>query len=151
MHGQAYIMQDALLSAPATGLHQTTNDLLPQNTQIFSSTVRYGRIFYAVAAAIVITSFALLLAAISDTSIRTPLLGAAFGLGGVGSLTLWLMTKRAKYLYNNQMRMGEWHEGVIVFPSGDIVVRFSGLWRSVDKTIEACKLQCSIHAILLPV
>ena len=36
-----------------------------------------------------------------------------------------------------QVVVGEWHEGVIVFPSGDLVVRYNGVLSSVDATIEA--------------
>ncbi len=36
-----------------------------------------------------------------------------------------------------QVAMGEWHEGVIVFSSGDLVVRYNNIFSTIDTTIEA--------------
>ena len=35
------------------------------------------------------------------------------------------------------MAAGNWHQGVIVFPSGDVVVRAQGVFADTDKTIES--------------
>ena len=43
--------------------------------------------------------------------------------------------------------MSEWQQGVIVFPSGDVVIRLPGLLRSVDTTIEAV---CLTYAEVKP-
>lgn len=51
------------------------------------------------------------------------------------------IARRASQRHAQQQAVGEWHEGVIVFPSGDVVVRFIGsFWGSTDTTIEAVYL-----------
>ena len=45
-----------------------------------------------------------------------------------------------KERYRHKVAMSEWQEGVIVFPSGDLVVRLEGLFHSVDTTIESVYL-----------
>ena len=42
--------------------------------------------------------------------------------------------------YETAVQMGTWHEGIIVFQSGDVVTRFKGLFREVDRTNEAAYL-----------
>ena len=52
-----------------------------------------------------------------------------------------VIARRASLTYIKQQAAGEWHEGVIVFPSGDVVVRFVGsFWGSIDTTIESAYL-----------
>ena len=51
-----------------------------------------------------------------------------------------LLARSALARYAAQLQKGEWHEGVIVFPSGDVVVRFGGLCGSTDCTIESVYL-----------
>jgi hypothetical protein len=50
------------------------------------------------------------------------------------------LARRATARYQLQLKNGEWHEGVIVFPSGDVVVRFGGLCGTTDRTIESVYL-----------
>jgi hypothetical protein len=45
--------------------------------------------------------------------------------------------RRRRRQYELQVALGEWHEGVIVFPSGDLVVRYNGVLSSLDCTVEA--------------
>ena len=54
--------------------------------------------------------------------------------------------------YLAQRARGDWHEGVIVFPSGDIVLRFHRLFGHLDRTIESISLSryeiergCALH------
>lgn len=143
--GHAYVMQDALLPAPASGV----SDLLPSNTQIFSSTVRYGRPFYIVAAATVIVAFCILAAGAATG--QPALLGAAFGLLALGAGVCYFLSWRAQQAYASQLRNGEWHEGVIVFSSGDVVVRLKGILSDVDTTIEAVYLsRADVHRRCAP-
>jgi hypothetical protein len=51
-----------------------------------------------------------------------------------------VLARRALVRYNTQLKNGEWHEGVIVFPSGDVVVRFGGMCGTTDCTIESVYL-----------
>lgn len=52
-----------------------------------------------------------------------------------------IIARRERIRYAQQQAAGEWHEGVIVFPSGDVVVRFVGsFWGSIDSTIESVYL-----------
>lgn len=53
----AYMIQDALITSGA--------DLLPTNTRIFSSTVRYGRPFYFIGLGSVVSFFFLILICVS--------------------------------------------------------------------------------------
>lgn len=56
----------------------------------------------------------------------------------LASLVAWSRRLQATYLLRRTR--GEWHEGVIVFPSGDVVLRFHRLFGHVDRTIEAASL-----------
>lgn len=127
-------MQDALLpgSAGAGGL-------LPTNTQIFSSTVRYGKAYHATATCVITCFVVILIAgtAMSNKTTNAALVGSAFGILGLGMFGLYLFRLRVRAAYEKSLGLGEWHEGVIVFPSGDVVVRFSSTLGSIDKTIEA--------------
>ena len=59
----------------------------------------------------------------------------------VGGAIMAVIARRAGKRYLGQLAAGEWHEGVIVFPSGDVVVRFVGsFWGSTDTTIESVYL-----------
>jgi hypothetical protein len=58
----------------------------------------------------------------------------------IAALIMLLIARRAKRRYNDELRVGAWHEGIIVFPTGDLVVRFRGLFGSIDRTIEAVYL-----------
>ena len=53
---------------------------------------------------------------------------------------MFLLVRRARKAYEAALTSGGWHEGIIVFPSGDVVVRFSGLLKMTDRTIEAVYL-----------
>lgn len=146
-------MQDALLPTTASGV----SDLLPSNTQIFSSTVRYGRLFYIIAATSGIVGILLLLASSRAGVSAVALVGAGLGILAVGAGACGVLAWRAHRAYAAQLRNGEWHEGVIVFSSGDVVVRFSGIFGNVERTIEAVYLsradverRCAPHVCGLP-
>jgi len=49
---------------------------------------------------------------------------------------LYWLARRATSAHAKQLASGEWHEGVIVFASGDVVLRFMNLTGNVDTTIE---------------
>jgi hypothetical protein len=42
--------------------------------------------------------------------------------------------------YELSVKNGTWHQGIIIFPSGDLVIRFKGIFTPLDKTIEASYL-----------
>ncbi|RYG53115.1 hypothetical protein EON66_08995 [archaeon] len=72
---------------------------------------------------------------------RSPLLRATSRVCRLlGSLALWLYSRRARANYRQQVQEGQWHQGVIVFPSGDVVLRFTGVLRNVDTTIDGTYL-----------
>jgi hypothetical protein len=52
------------------------------------------------------------------------------------------MARRANAKYTAMLSRGEWHEGIIVFPSGDVVLRFRGVlpMMNVNRTIESVYL-----------
>jgi hypothetical protein len=51
-----------------------------------------------------------------------------------------VLARRVSAQYLIQLKNGEWHEGVIVFPSGDVVVRYGGICGMMDRTIESVYL-----------
>jgi hypothetical protein len=53
---------------------------------------------------------------------------------------LYLLARRRTREYEEALRAGSWHFGLIVFPSGDVVVRDLGLFKNVDRTIESVYL-----------
>jgi hypothetical protein len=56
----------------------------------------------------------------------------------LAAIALYIMAKKATVAHAKQLASGEWHEGVIVFNSGDVVLRFvNHLAGSVDSTIES--------------
>ena len=57
-----------------------------------------------------------------------------------GGLVMAVFARRVAAQYQLQLKNGEWHEGVIVFPSGDVVVRFGGICGMTDRTIESVYL-----------
>jgi hypothetical protein len=56
---------------------------------------------------------------------------------GLGGGALFVLARRATAAYESAVRAGSWTEGLITFPSGDIVVRSTASGRAVDATIEA--------------
>lgn len=71
--GEAYLITDTLSTSGT--------DLLPVNTRIFPSTVRYGRPFYFIGLGSVVVSFLLVIVggALSSNGIGPIIIGAAFG------------------------------------------------------------------------
>ena len=55
----------------------------------------------------------------------------------IGGLIMYLLAQQATKTHARQRASGEWHEGVIVFSSGDVVVRFLGVTSTVDITVES--------------
>ena len=53
------------------------------------------------------------------------------------ALVLYLLARQAVATHARQLASGEWHEGVIVFSSGDVLLRFMGVFGNVDTTIES--------------
>jgi len=115
------------------------SELLPDGTAIFVSTCRWPRLFYAAASAAVVLFTALLLAGVTSTSRAgaTGLLASAFGTFAVAAGLLLLWARRLHAAYVHARAAGAWHQGVIVFASGDIVVRFARPLRNLDRTIES--------------
>jgi hypothetical protein len=58
----------------------------------------------------------------------------------VAALALFFIARKMKEAYRQKVAMSEWQEGVIVFPSGDVVVRLEGLFGKIDTTIESVYL-----------
>lgn len=55
----------------------------------------------------------------------------------ISGIVMYVLASRAKERHTRQRASGEWHEGVIVFSSGDVVVRFAGVFSDVDITVES--------------
>ncbi|MDR3741834.1 MAG: hypothetical protein P4L40_22670 [Terracidiphilus sp.] len=64
----------------------------------------------------------------------------------VKAIIFALVVRHLNITYRHKVAMSEWQDGVIVFPSGDVVVRLPGL-RPVDTTIEAV---CLTYAVVKP-
>lgn len=58
----------------------------------------------------------------------------------IAGIGLFLWRRKLEREYALQLESGSWHQGIIVFPSGDIVVRFHQMLGTLDKTIEAAFL-----------
>lgn len=123
------------------------SELLPSNTQIFSSAVSYGLLWHlfvwlggAATACAALAAFAL--------KHNVAMYGAAGGVAAVTLLGAWLLARRAQAAYATATRLGEHHEGVLVFPTGDIVIAFRGCLPplGVDTTIEAAYLSRAVVA-----
>ena len=115
------------------------SELLPDGTAVYASTCRWPRLFYAAASASVVTAASLFLAGAtsSDSSARVALVGAAVGLFASAALGLLWWRRQLEAAYLLARSGGSWHQGVIVFASGDVVVRFARAWGNVDRTIES--------------
>jgi hypothetical protein len=116
------------------------DDLLPTNTTIFASTVRWPRVYYLAIAATVLTCGGLFFAGVSNPASAAALVSTAFALGAVASLGLFLWRQRLYRAYAADLARGAWHQGLIVFPSGDVVVRYHRLVGNLDQTIESASV-----------
>jgi hypothetical protein len=119
------------------------SDLLPQNTQVFPSTPRAGLLFYVIVWLGGALSILLGLAALARAH-DVALYGAAGGCGVAVLAAAFAVLRCTAARHAAAVRAGELHEGIIVFPTGDIVVRFSGCAPGgrcgVDLTVEAAYL-----------
>lgn len=121
----------------------SSSDLLPSNTQLFVSAPRLRKPFFILLTVGTILT-AVLLAVGSSSSLASSAKGGLLGAAAAVALiaagaALWL---RRLYIhqYHEALKQGAWHEGLVVFPSGDVVVRFSGVFANTDKTIESAFL-----------
>lgn len=55
---------------------------------------------------------------------------------GITLITLFVVLRRSRAKYNEMVASNRWHEGVIVFPDGSVIVRVRSPFRSIDETIE---------------
>ncbi len=117
------------------------------------STVRYGATFHAVAAGSVLT-FIIFLGVSQSGGVASPstFLALAFALPlTLGAAALALLARRRRRDYAAAVRMGTWHEGIIVFPSGDVVIRLKGLFASTERTLEAgCVSRAEVDRAFAP-
>jgi len=128
--------------APASG----AGSLLPPGTRVFASTPRFGPQLVASASC---GAFLFVVFAGSQGT-----LGASAALALAFTLPLLLfgyagwLARRAYAEHAAASARGEWHEGVILFPTGDLVVRFHGLLGLVDVTVEAAFLsRCDVASV----
>lgn len=133
-------MSDSDAFLGATG---ASSDLLPSNTQLFVSTPRMRKPFYIVLTVGAILA-AILVAVGSSSALsgsaKGAVLGAAAAVGLVALCGAGFLRRLYIRLYNEALKQGAWHEGLVVFPSGDVVVRFGGVFVNTDKTIESAFL-----------
>lgn len=119
------------------------SDLLPTGTQVFSSSVRFSRPVYIISAVSVLAAFALLAACASPSlsdSARWALLGTAIGCAVLGGGVALLLARRDALKYEEDLQSGVHDQGVFVFASGDVVIRYHGIFGEIDQTIEAAYL-----------
>jgi hypothetical protein len=66
--------------------------------------------------------------------------GAVVGLAAAGALLLlalaWVWNRQDRREYDSKVNMGLWTEGVFVFSTGDVVVRFTSPFRHVELEFE---------------
>lgn len=124
-----------------------SRDLLPTNTQIFSSTVHYSGTYYGSQVGVLVAFIAFMVASSAthgDTHIA--FLAVAVATLVLGVAAGFCLRMRTRLAYLRALSAGEWHEGIIVFPTGDVVVRFHTVLYNVDQTIEAAYLsRAEVH------
>ena len=131
----AAFYSDELLGAASAG----TPELLPANTQLFLSSAPQGVAFHALLWLGALGTL-LLAGGAMARSHDTALYGCAGALALLTALGAWLLARRAAAAYAAAVRAGEWHYGIILFPTGDIVVNLRSTMCGADTTIEAAYL-----------
>jgi hypothetical protein len=115
--------------------------LLPTNTQVFASTALHWT-WMGVSPLVLCALLGVILMAVAGGMAQGPAATRkAIAGAGAAFLAAAVMAAFAGRAYLQRQLAaardrGEWHDGVIVFPSGDIVLRFGGL-AGRDVTIEA--------------
>lgn len=117
--------------------------VLPSSTQLFAASARYGRAWHAVAAGTAALGALLLLIgagqpAGSGAGAALVALGVLVPLCGAGACAL--LARRVEAAHALEVQRGQCQQGVLVFPNGDVVVRFQGVFADVETTIEASHL-----------
>lgn len=135
-------MDEQALLAAGPARPASLSSLLPPNTHIFSSNVRFSRWYHTLAAFNFLATVGLLAAAIflQNNTLKLAMVCAAVSVAVLLSGVQYFWRRQARAAYELSLARGEWQEGVIVFPSGDVVVRFQHLFSTVDRTIEAAYL-----------
>ena len=114
-------------------------EMLPANTQLFLSTAPYGLAFHCCAWLGALGALLLAGGAMARSHDKA-LYGCAGALAVAAAAGAWFLAVRARRAYAAAVRAGEWHEGLILFPTGDIVVHLRGRYCGTDTTIEAAYL-----------
>ena len=107
--------------------------VLPANTTLFKATVRYGRLFYAVIVAAFL-SFIILIGISAGNSL---IIGLAVSIPIIASAFLYILAKAYAKGHEKLLHSGSMNEGVAVFPNGEVVLRLTGVFQSLDVTIES--------------
>lgn len=116
--------------------------LLPTNTTVYHSTVRYSRAFYFLSlGGASLGSLLLFISIVTTSEKRGSLFGFAFAFLFITGIVGFILARRDSKKYKEDIFNGNWHQGIIIFPSGDIVVRISRMFRGIDRTIEAAYLR----------
>mmetsp|Transcript_1042 Transcript_1042/g.2953 ORF Transcript_1042/g.2953 Transcript_1042/m.2953 type:complete len:196 (+) Transcript_1042:96-683(+) len=132
-------MDDSLLLPELGGGDDA--DLLPMGTRSFVSVCRYDRVFWFLTIGLfTVCPVLVLLASLLDGGGGTAFLFIAiiYMLGSFAGITVTM--KRNKAEYGAAVAKGSWHEGVFVFPTGDVVVRFNQLYKKLELNIEGSSL-----------
>lgn len=130
------ILTPAMASAKEDLLPQegSLSSLLPKDTVIFASTRPLGKVFVGcLAFTLLLTATLLGLGFVEAQHNDFYIAAAVVALAGL--LVCYILNVRSKITFQRQLDMGDWQEGVICFPSGDLVLRFSKFFNSVEKTI----------------
>jgi len=107
--------------------------VLPANTTLFKATVRYGRLFYFISIAALL-SFLILLGISAGNGL---IIGLAISIPVIAAGILYILAKAYAKGYEKSLNAGAMNEGVAVFPNGEVVLRLTGVFQSLDITIES--------------
>jgi hypothetical protein len=107
--------------------------VLPANTTLFKATVRYGRLFYFISIAALL-SFLILLGISAGNGL---IIGLAISIPVIAAGFLYILAKAYAKGYEKSLNAGAMNEGVAVFPNGEVVLRLTGVFQSLDITIES--------------
>eukprot|EP01138_Halocafeteria_seosinensis_P014159 gb/GECG01014457.1/.p1 GENE.gb/GECG01014457.1/~~gb/GECG01014457.1/.p1 ORF type:complete len:191 (+),score=4.38 gb/GECG01014457.1/:1-573(+) len=120
---------------------ETTSDLLPTNTQVFPSSYRFPFFFWVTLAGGSLLSLILIAVGGSTSgSTQAGTLTVGIIILVTTGIALFVLYRRSKLSHEYKIRTGEWYEGVIVFPNGNVVIRLNSLCWRIDLTIESVYL-----------
>jgi hypothetical protein len=111
-----------------------SNDLLPTNTVVFPSTLQPSKVFDLVK--LIAISLGVILFFIGLIVSSVGLIGASVAILLLATAALYFLYLRESKFYKEALAGSSIMSGVIVFASGDLVVKFDRLLARKERTIE---------------